>query len=100
MLAWSVGIVYLQHFVAQVGVADGIKGPGIEGAPFPFQMVLPLDVPLKPDEVYGLSGSRIGEWIRHVVSPQGIGNLDPEFLEAHEIDFNEELAGKHPDAEK
>ena len=37
----------------------------------------------------------------YVSDRPGLGiNLDPEFLAAHEIDFNEELAGKHPDAEK
>ena len=37
----------------------------------------------------------------YVSDRPGLGiNLDPEFLAAHEIDFNEKLAGKHPDAEK
>ena len=37
----------------------------------------------------------------YVSDRPGLGiNLDPEFLAAHEIDFNEEFAGKHPDAEK
>ena len=79
-LAVLVGIVYLKNFIGSVGVADGVQSPGVKGAPFPFQVMLAFDVSLKADEVDGFSRFPIHERIGHVVSTQGVGNLDPQFI--------------------
>ena len=83
-LALRIGVVYLPHLVASVGITDGKKSPRIKGAAFPFQVVLAPDVTLKADKVNGLSGFRVSHGIGHVVPPERVADLDPEPF-AHEF---------------
>ncbi len=67
------------------------------GADEPRDLTERTFVFIQVDTDEGITGW--GEGDLYVSDRPGLGiNLDPEFLAAHEIDFNEELAGKHPDA--
>ena len=90
MFAGFVAIVDFENLIALIGFSHGIERAGIKRAPFPAEMVFgSANVPLKADDVNGLSSNWISEGINHVVCAECVGDLDIEVVlhQVNDADF-------------